>query len=73
MKNHGTISKIYYTERAFADLISYYEERINYWYSQTGELPEHEINSYTSMFQDDKSNAEYVMYEIIKAIQKGVI
>ena len=73
MKNQETTSKLYYTERAFDELISYYERRIEYWYSQTGELPKEEINSYVGMFQDDKNNTEYIKELIIQAIRKGVI
>ena len=73
MKNQETISKLYYAERAFDELISYYERRIEYWYSQTGELPNEEINGYAEMFQDDKKNTEYVKELIIKAIMKGII
>ena len=73
MKNQETTSKLYYTERAFDELISYYERRIEYWYSQTGELPEEEINGYVGMFQDDKNNTENIKELIIQAIRKGVI
>ena len=73
MKNQETVSKLYYTEKAFDELISYYERRIEYWYSQTGEIPQAEINAYVEMFQDDKSNTEYAKEAIINAIKKGII
>lgn len=73
MKNQETVSKLYYAKRAFEELESYYQKRIEYWYSQTGELLEAEINGYTEMFQDDLENTRFVKEKIINAIKKGVI